>query len=669
MWPAKLGVPQILFILLRIYSFFYTGFSVAYYTSTTISGEGCLSPFYRDAFSSLITSSLCEAISYIRVYAFSGQNKILGAFLGLLFFATHAIQLTFLVIFARGSKFFSFPEHIHITGCITQEANDMWLSLVFISILVSLTTVTMIMITIACRRRQPSLTVNGLATVFYRDGISYFLVISGLAVVNIILGYIVPTCRMMHRVTKYRVVWLEALERICEQYGIFKPTFPMEEMSLLELEHASTGPTRFLNGVKMQEHEELVRPYLTRMPQLRQKRSSHDNSHYNAVHLVPGGRFLFTSGLNSVCLFDLGYNMNVPVKPFPLATLEGFGDLRAVAPTKNGKEFVIATLKRSVLSSAAQVNPAELAGQMKLNQTLSFVGDMHLTSTFTFFKCNEEFVLWNWAGNTGCRWPTSNALSPYTTQFYVFKDTILASGRNEEIYVYDLPTATSLFITDQARPVQLNDLESLTNEPKAFFPPPQDFGQHTVKFCAPSVWCENSPHDPHICLLYPNNETYYLRLYSVKPLKAPVSPFLPRSLPVPGGHKTKFYGDENSFSLYQALPSLFRCEDELVICTGSELGGLLISILPVPSKTILEEITPTNVVLVPSGCLVEDIERFQFAFCPMSGRAVYFGSSEMPDDVTCICPSCALYIDRQCMPRGALTAIIIVPAIPSPVMH
>ncbi|KAF6764472.1 hypothetical protein DFP72DRAFT_423438 [Ephemerocybe angulata] len=68
----------------------------------------------------------------------------------------------------------------------------MWLSLVFVSILVSLTTVTMIMVTIACRRRQPSLTVNGLATVFYRDGISYFLIISGLAVVNIILGYIVP---------------------------------------------------------------------------------------------------------------------------------------------------------------------------------------------------------------------------------------------------------------------------------------------------------------------------------------------------------------------------------------------------------------------------------------------------------------------------------------------
>ncbi|KAF5330194.1 hypothetical protein D9611_010616 [Ephemerocybe angulata] len=473
-------------------------------------------------------------------------------------------------------------------------------------------------------------------------------------------------CRMMHRVTKYRVVWLEALERVCEEYGIFKPTFPMEEMSLLELEHASTGPTRFLNGVKRYQPEEFVRPYLTRMPQLCRTRNSHDRSS-DILHLVPGGRFLFTSGvnLNTVCLFDLGYNMNVPVKSFPLATLEGFGDLGAVAPTKNGKGFVIATLKLSVLSSAAQLYPAELArrtpdsrilyihqiepnsqpkdlkfwciGQMDLpHGLLNFVGDMHLTSTFVFFTRNDEFVLWNWAENTGCRWDTSNELSSYTTQFYVFKDTVLACGRHEEIYVYDIPTATSLFMKDQARPVQLNDLNSLTNEPKALFPPPRDFnGELTIKFCAPSVWCEHPPHDPHICLLHANDdsEAHDLRLYSVKPLKAPESAFFPRSLPVPGGHMTKFYGDGYPFYVDHIFPSIFRCEDELVICTVSDQYTLVMSILPVPSKTMLEELTPTHVVLVPARCLMEGIELSQFAFCPMSGRAVYFGSSDMSDDV------------------------------------
>ncbi|KAF5330201.1 hypothetical protein D9611_010617 [Ephemerocybe angulata] len=366
------------------------------------------------------------------------------------------------------------------------------------------------------------------------------------------------TCRMMHRITKCRVVWLEALERVCEKYGIFKPTFPMEEMSILEPEHASTGPTRFVEGVKRYQPEESVRPYLTRTPHLRRERSSYDSFAHDAFQLVPGGRFLFTSALDTVCLFDLGYNMNVPVKPSPLAVLDNFGELRAIAPTKNRKKLLVATLKWSLPGTPLsrilyihQINPNRRGqdltfhckGSLEIHraQDATLMGDIHLTSTFAFFKRTQEFVLWDWAGNRGCRWP---ATSVHYTQFHAFKDTLLAGGLNEHTYHYDLPAATSIDVTDPAQPGHLDDLESLTHEPKASLPPPDE------------------------------------------------SPFLPRSLPVPGGYTTKFYGDNHpSSSFYQALPSLFRCEDELAICTSSDQGGLLLSILPVPSKATLEEIT------------------------------------------------------------------------------
>ncbi|KAF6764465.1 hypothetical protein DFP72DRAFT_423288 [Ephemerocybe angulata] len=457
------------------------------------------------------------------------------------------------------------------------------------------------------------------------------------------------TCRMMHRITKCRVVWLEALERVCEKYGIFKPTFPMETMSILELEHASTGPVKFLGGVKMYHDEECVRPYLTRTPQLRRERSSHDSYSYDTFHLVPGGRFLLTSDLNTIWLFDLGYNMNVPVKPLPLATLEGFGEMQSIAPTTNGKELLIASLKRFPYGGPEpkpilyihQISPnhgtkdskflCKRKLELQTHQAIH-IGNIHLTSTFVFFKCKEEFVLWNWAENTGCRWPTFNTHLYLNT--YPFKDTILAPGQNEEIYVYDLPTPTSLIATDQARPVKLDDLESITNGPKASFPPPGSAsGRNGADLCTPSVWCETSPFDPHVCVIYPNEITSHLQLYSMKPMKDPESPFFPRSLPAPGGHTIKFYGDDHSSSFYQLLPSIFRFDDELVICTSSHERGLLMSILPVPSKATLEEITPTTVVLVPSGSLMQEIEPTQFAFCPMSGRVVYFGSSGMSDDV------------------------------------
>ncbi|KAF5330237.1 hypothetical protein D9611_010626 [Ephemerocybe angulata] len=454
------------------------------------------------------------------------------------------------------------------------------------------------------------------------------------------------TCRMMHRITKCRVVWLEALERVCDKYGIFKPTFPMEEMSILELEHASTGPTRFLDGVKRYQPEESVRPYLTRTPQLRRERSSYDSFVYDAFQLVPGGRFLFTSAIDTVCLFDLGYNMNVPVKPSPLAVLDNFGELRAIAPTRNRKKLLVATLKWSLPGTPLsrilyihQINPNRRGQGLKFHckgslelhrpQDATLMGDMHLTSTFVFFKRTQEFILWDWARNRGCRWP---ATTVHYTQFYVFKDTLLAGGLNDHTYHYDLPAATSI-VTDPAQPDHLDDLESLTHQPKASLSPPDGEHNHIV-LCGLSVWCENSPLDPQVCLIYPNEGSSYLQLYTLKPLNVPECPFLPRSLPVPGGHTTKFYGDDHaSSSLYQSLPSLFRCEDKLVICTSSDQGGLLMSILPVPSKATLEEIMPTTVVLVPSGSLMEEIEPNQFAFCPMSGRAVYFESSGMSDDV------------------------------------
>ncbi|KAF6764464.1 hypothetical protein DFP72DRAFT_955551 [Ephemerocybe angulata] len=456
------------------------------------------------------------------------------------------------------------------------------------------------------------------------------------------------TCRMMHRVTKYRVVWLEALERVCEKYGIFKPTFPMEKMSILRLEHASTGPTRFLAGVKIYQPDDCVRPYITRTPHFRRERCSYDSYSYDTFHLVPGGRFLFTSASNTVCLFDLGYSMNVPVESLPLATLKGFGELKAVAPTMNGKELLVATIKGSPVGAPAskilyihQINPNHRSkdlrfcckGKMELHfgpQARTLTGSIRLTSTFALFKRNEEFVYWNWEGNTGCRWPASGML--YFTPLYAFKDTVMACGTDAQLCVYDIPTATSLLVTDHARPTQLQDLETLTNEPKALFSPPDNAfdGAH---MCTPSVWCENSTLDPHLCLIYPTDDTPCLQLYSIKPLPGSESPFLPRSLPVRGGCATDVYGDNHSSSFHNLLPSIFRCDDELVICTTSNEHGLLMSILPVPSKATQEEFTPTAVALVPAGSLMEDIERYQFAFCPMSGRVVYFGSSGMSDDV------------------------------------
>jgi hypothetical protein len=67
-----------------------------------------------------------------------------------------------------------------------------------------------------------------------------------------------------------RPVWVAALDRVCELHGIFKPTYPLEKMSLSELEYAALMPYRFVKMVK--EHENnagIPSRYQTRIPQLR----------------------------------------------------------------------------------------------------------------------------------------------------------------------------------------------------------------------------------------------------------------------------------------------------------------------------------------------------------------------------------------------------------------
>lgn len=61
-----------------------------------------------------------------------------------------------------------------------------------------------------------------------------------------------------------RAVWVIALEQVCESHKIFKPTFPMEETSILDLEHAALTPYRMIKLLKAQNIES-VEPYQTRI--------------------------------------------------------------------------------------------------------------------------------------------------------------------------------------------------------------------------------------------------------------------------------------------------------------------------------------------------------------------------------------------------------------------
>lgn len=153
---------------------------------------------------------------------------------------------------------------------------------------------------------------------------------------------------MNYKASKARIVWLIALERICETHGIFKSTFPTNRMSLLELEHAALSPHRFVKSIKATENADPVRPYQNRSVPCHKRASPNFNEVHRAeiIGLIPGGRFLLTSDTRSgMCLWDLGYNANIPIKPFPIATLDlpnSSLELKCMAPGEGGRDLLLA---------------------------------------------------------------------------------------------------------------------------------------------------------------------------------------------------------------------------------------------------------------------------------------------------------------------------------------
>jgi hypothetical protein len=80
------------------------------------------------------------------------------------------------------------------------------------------------------------------------------------------------------------------------------PTFAVEEMTLLELEYAATGPDRLLNILKAPSHD--TEP-LTPITHRRLANINLNWSEFCDVYIVPGGRYLVAVTTTNLSVWDL----------------------------------------------------------------------------------------------------------------------------------------------------------------------------------------------------------------------------------------------------------------------------------------------------------------------------------------------------------------------------
>ena len=166
------------------------------------------------------------------------------------------------------------------------------------------------------------------------------------------LSFLFETSEVLCTVTKLRIVWINALYRVCLMHGINLSTFyPLENISQIELEHAAFSPFRFIKYAKDDVPSEGdINSVVTRIlePRLPPVFSTDENVPFSChtLLLIPGGRFLFTDTIqHGVTLWDLGIHAGIPMKLSPLAvlptTMESF--VRFTSPTPDGHGVYVCT--------------------------------------------------------------------------------------------------------------------------------------------------------------------------------------------------------------------------------------------------------------------------------------------------------------------------------------
>ena len=119
------------------------------------------------------------------------------------------------------------------------------------------------------------------------------------------------TCKAFELATRQRAVWLAAFHRMCFDNTLFQPSFPIPDMSNLELEQAATAPHRWIELCGTFKEQLPGDPRAILCPRTTR---SIKNVAKSYLFLVPGGRYLVVAGSEGLSVWDLGYVSNACCK-------------------------------------------------------------------------------------------------------------------------------------------------------------------------------------------------------------------------------------------------------------------------------------------------------------------------------------------------------------------
>ncbi|KAJ7689472.1 hypothetical protein B0H17DRAFT_1202359 [Mycena rosella] len=279
------------------------------------------------------------------------------------------------------------------------------------------------------------------------------------------------TCKKFLEITLTRTVWMNAVRRMCELNGLFKPSFPLDDMSLPELQYAAVSATWFTTRLHKQKGDATsvsLDPFVRRVFTPRVVKSSNVASEKSGavkkLALVPGGRFLIIATDALIHLWDLGHSARKLIKPHALASIAlpapGSEPSIFVLPIADGKGIEVMVNSHNVEAKSWDFTVYHIFPSDTHPEFISvseppdaFTSQLHDVAVrggppelvaflakpgYCLFICMKLIFVWSTARNLWAGWKTDQALK----RVFVYEDTIIGISATN-IMVWEMPTPHS----------------------------------------------------------------------------------------------------------------------------------------------------------------------------------------------------------------------------------
>ncbi|KAF6757052.1 hypothetical protein DFP72DRAFT_891647 [Ephemerocybe angulata] len=317
--------------------------------------------------------------------------------------------------------------------------------------------------------------------------------------------------RTLRTLVSEKSVWRAILRSVCRKYDLFGPSFPVEEMSVKELQRAALGPELFKALVTRHSwpadelHEAQILVPASDLTPFRKRGFKMGGSRSVKFmwvrHLVPGGRFLFqvtqapnkaADGSFTVQLWDLGVPGSSPLrKPSLMAEIKNgkpaglnVTAVTAMVDPENDISLRVATY----LSGYGTGCMIKIHAISPSDPTFKRLAELHITNLIhnlhvsnpivsgdvMLIRVNNTVVLWNFI----CHSYAAIPIAPIPTQKYSSDEHIVFTGdfvmvfrRGAQwgIHVWEVPALASFTrITGRS----LSIVEAVTALPDALLPIP-----------------------------------------------------------------------------------------------------------------------------------------------------------------------------------------------------